>query len=200
VRSARYEPALDGVRGVAILCVILHHARLLPGGFLGVDAFFVLSGFLITSLLLQEWRTHRTISLRLFYERRALRLLPALAALLAPALLVLVLMATAGGAGADELRPLAQGIGFGAFYLANFARATGLGLGALAHLWSLAAEEQFYLVWPIVLLVCLRRGASPARVCVVLAALAALVAANRISLFATGGSSWDRLIASPDTR
>ena len=77
--------ALDGLRDISILLVIGHHARLSfsRGGFLGVDVFFVLSGFLITSLLLQEWDTTGSISLKRFYIRRGLRLLPALVTLLA---------------------------------------------------------------------------------------------------------------------
>ena len=73
-----YLPALDGLRAVSILAVMLRHTGLLPGGFLGVDVFFTLSGFLITSLLLQEYEVHGLVSLRDFYMRRALRLLPAL--------------------------------------------------------------------------------------------------------------------------
>src|ERR1700757_1884030 len=77
-----YLPCLDGVRGVAILSVIAFHAQIpfLRGGFIGVDVFFVLSGFLITSLLVREWDRYRTINLKKFYTRRALRLLPALIA------------------------------------------------------------------------------------------------------------------------
>src|SRR5438094_9466790 len=74
--------ALDGMRGLAVIAVILYHSGFLPGGYLGVDVFFVLSGFLITSLLLNEWQDTRAISLRRFYLRRVLRLLPALLAVL----------------------------------------------------------------------------------------------------------------------
>lgn len=80
-------PSVDGLRGIAILAVMRNNARYLPGGFLGVDIFFVLSGFLITALLLQEWQRTGTIRLGAFYARRALRLLPALFALLAVVLL-----------------------------------------------------------------------------------------------------------------
>ncbi len=78
--SLGYLPALDGLRALAVLGVLLYHAQVswAPGGFLGVDAFFVLSGFLITSLLVDEWRKHERIDLRAFWARRARRLLPAL--------------------------------------------------------------------------------------------------------------------------
>ncbi len=80
-----YNPALDGMRGVCVLAVILHHSATPfgSGAFMGVDGFFVLSGFLITSLLLEEWSVNKAISLSRFYARRALRLLPALLLLLA---------------------------------------------------------------------------------------------------------------------
>src|SRR5262247_1092311 len=79
-----HRKALDGVRGLAILLVLLHHFAMqrFGGGFVGVDLFFVLSGFLITSLLLEEWRATGTVSLGAFYARRALRLLPALVVVL----------------------------------------------------------------------------------------------------------------------
>src|SRR5213593_3508817 len=82
-----YRRSLDGVRGVAVLMVMAYHAGLARGGFLGVDAFFVLSGYLITALLTQERERTGSISLRNFYARRALRLLPALLALLTALLL-----------------------------------------------------------------------------------------------------------------
>jgi peptidoglycan/LPS O-acetylase OafA/YrhL len=200
MRPATHEPALDGVRGAAILAVLFSHFGLLPGGTLGVDAFFVLSGFLITSLLLGEWHATGTISLRLFYTRRALRLFPALGALLLVALAVALLVIFAGGKSPHQIRPFLQGIGFGAFYVANIAKAAGLKLASLTHLWSLAEEEQFYLLWPLALLACLRRRIRPRRLCLLLGFAALLVAGNRLALFTTGTTSWQRLISSPDTR
>src|SRR4051794_33456168 len=79
----RYEPALDGIRGVAVAAVLLFHAGHLTGGYLGVDTFFVLSGFLITSILLAEGAVARTVALSRFWARRARRLLPAVACVLA---------------------------------------------------------------------------------------------------------------------
>jgi peptidoglycan/LPS O-acetylase OafA/YrhL len=200
MRLAKHEPALDGVRGAAILAVLSSHFGLLPGGAFGVDAFFVLSGFLITSLLLDEWHANGTISLRLFYTRRALRLFPALGALLLFALAVALLAIFVGGKSPHQIQAFLQGIGFGAFYVANIAKAAGLKLASLTHLWSLAEEEQFYLLWPIALLTCLRRRIRPNRFCLLLGLAALLVAGNRLTLYATGATSWQRLISSPDTR
>src|ERR1700761_5924233 len=82
------RPVLDGLRGVAILLVMLTHTSVLPNGYVGVDLFFALSGFLITTLLYEEWERHDRISLKRFYERRARRLLPALGVLLVLAIVV----------------------------------------------------------------------------------------------------------------
>lgn len=140
-------PALDGLRGIAILLVLAHHSGLLVGGWLGVDLFFVLSGFLITSLLLTKWWEHGTFTLRAFYSRRARRLLPALALMLAAYVAV-----------TGDLR----GAGFGAAFLMNVVPSLGLNVpDELGHLWSLATEEQFYLLWPPILLVLLNRGVRP---------------------------------------
>src|SRR6201996_9330292 len=82
------RPVLDGLRGIAILLVMLTHTNVLPNGYVGVDLFFALSGFLITTLLYEEWDRHGTISLKRFYERRARRLLPGLGVLLLIAVVV----------------------------------------------------------------------------------------------------------------
>ena len=151
-----YRPALDGLRGVAILLVVLNHARV-PGwdgaGTVGVTAFFVLSGFLITVLLLEERDAVGAISLLPFYRRRALRLLPALAILLTIAAAAYLVTGRPGRLVTDVLPP--------ALYVANFARAAGDTLGALGHTWSLAVEEQFYLVWPLLLVLLPRRWLLP---------------------------------------
>ena len=194
-----YHPPLDGIRGVAILLVLAFHAGVLPGGFLGVDAFFVLSGFLITALLFAEWETNGAISLRGFYARRARRLFPALGALLAATLALLLLGYSAGVIGSGGLFVGLRNVAFGAFYVTNFAEAAGLELAPLSHLWSLAAEEQFYIVWPLVLLACLRRRVRPEALCAWLGVAAILVAANRTASSALGVSS-DWLLASPFTR
>ena len=152
--------ALDGVRGVAILLVIGAHyvSPVVSGGnIVGVQLFFVLSGFLITSLLLAEQARTGTISLRLFYVRRALRLLPAFYAMV---LLYLLLVAVLG----DRLQDpgtAAASVGLASVYVFNFASAFGVGPAVeLGPLWTLSVEEQFYLIWPALLMALLARRTS----------------------------------------
>ena len=155
-------PALDGVRALAVAAVVLYHARptWLRGGFLGVDVFFVLSGFLITSLLLRERHSSGRLSLRAFWARRARRLLPALYLLLAAVLGFEVLFHLTGVARLRWDALAALGYTSNWFlvlhqqsYFAAFAVPD-----ALQHLWSLAVEEQFYVVWPLVCAVGILRG------------------------------------------
>ncbi len=140
--------SLDGIRALAILAVLWHHTPgvygLFPGsnrGFLGVDMFFVLSGFLITTLLIRERRRLGGISLRAFWARRSLRIFPVYYVFLAAITSVAVVL---GLSGATELL---EALPAHLLYLSNFATQRG---PALDHLWSLATEEQFYLVWPFV--------------------------------------------------
>jgi len=153
-RSFAHVPGLDGLRGVAVLMVLTTHMMLVlipshvadvfVGGFLGVELFFVLSGFLITSLLLSEHARSGRISFHRFYLRRALRLLPALVVLL---FVHLVYAALTGLDLRLELHTVLVAI----FYVSNWTTAGGHEVtSGLVHLWSLAVEEQFYLVWPIV--------------------------------------------------
>ena len=147
-----YRPALDGIRAVAVTLVICNHAFHEPvDGGLGVDLFFVLSGFLITTLLLEEHAAHGRVSFRTFYQRRARRLCPALAALLA----VYALGCAFDG---QPLRSSALHVLVGATYITNIAVVYDQHIVAhsLPHLWTLAAEEQFYLVWPVILFILLR--------------------------------------------
>src|SRR5205823_7396579 len=120
--------------------------------------FFVLSGFLITSLLISEWDRTRRVSLRAFYRRRALRLLPALFFMLAVYLLAVVAAVVSGRAGSADLRQALGAAGYGVAYVTNIVQAAGGGLHPpqLWHLWSLAQEEQFYVLWPPLLLIALR--------------------------------------------
>jgi peptidoglycan/LPS O-acetylase OafA/YrhL len=159
-RSLGYLPGLDGIRAVAVVAVLLYHAELtwIPGGFLGVEVFFVISGYLITLLLLSEHQRTGTVSLKTFWMRRARRLLPALYLLL---LATTVVVSTFYR---DELEALRGQVIAALTYVTNWYQIAigqsyfaGDGRPAiLQHLWSLAVEEQFYLFWPIVLLGILR--------------------------------------------
>ncbi len=155
--SHSYIPALDGVRGVAIIVIMGYHGGvfLTSGGFYSLDTFFALSGFLITSLLITEWQRTTTIRLGAFWARRARRLLPALLLLLAGVALYAAFLVPPGTY--THLR--ADGIST-LFYFANwhfiaigsnYFVQTGL-TSPLTHTWSLAVEEQFYLVWPLIVL------------------------------------------------
>ncbi|HTR89639.1 MAG TPA: acyltransferase, partial [Solirubrobacteraceae bacterium] len=154
--NRRYIPGLDGLRALAVLCVIAYHLRFswAQGGMLGVAVFFTLSGYLITDLLLGHWVGAGDLGLGRFWLRRARRLLPALFAMLALVTLWVSLLDAA------QLAEVRRQVISAALYLANwstiaqhasyFARfATPL---PLDHLWSLAIEEQFYLIWPWLLL------------------------------------------------
>jgi len=156
--SARlsYEPALDGLRGVAVIAVLLHHGQVswARGGFLGVDVFFVLSGYLITTLLVREHAATGRIDLRAFWSRRARRLLPALLAVLTAVAGYAAWLAPSASLGrlrGDALATLGyvanwRFIAVGDSYFDQFTAPS-----PLRHMWSLAIEEQWYAVWPLVL-------------------------------------------------
>src|SRR5688572_21522424 len=155
-----YITGLDGIRAVAVMAVLFYHANFpwALGGFLGVETFFVLSGFLITSLLLAEWQGTNRIDLKAFWLRRARRLLPAVWFLL------LTLPALAMLFAHDALLRLQEDIPAALFYITNWVfilrevpyfEAFGRP-PLLQQLWSLAVEEQFYLLWPLILLFLLR--------------------------------------------
>jgi peptidoglycan/LPS O-acetylase OafA/YrhL len=193
-----YRPALDGVRAIAISAVIVSHAGLIAGGYLGVDIFFVLSGFLITTLLLEEWDSSGVIGLRAFYRRRAARLLPALVLLVAVLTTIVVIVVASGRLEQRALPRLLEECVYALFYVTNFAKIFVPHM-KLAYLWSLAEEEQFYILWPPLLLLVLRRHLSPHRLSLVLCVAVILLAANRIAVYGFGGS-WEWLISSPQTR
>jgi peptidoglycan/LPS O-acetylase OafA/YrhL len=200
----RHQPALDGLRAVAVGAVIAYHFGLgwLPGGFLGVDTFFVLSGYLITSLLLVEFAGARRIDLPGFWARRARRLLPAL-------FLVLTAVALwAGLALAPDQLGAVRGDGIATlFYGANW-RFIGSGQSYFAtvslpsplrHAWSLAIEEQFYLIWPLVVAACLRVGRGRARGLAALCAVGALASIGAMALLYDPSDS-SRAYFGTDTR
>jgi peptidoglycan/LPS O-acetylase OafA/YrhL len=155
-RAGGFRPDLQGLRGVAVLLVVLDHAGLsvFSGGYVGVDVFFVLSGFLITGLLLTGAERHGSVSLRDFYARRARRILPAATLTLAATTIVAAVLL-------NYVR--AKQIAWDSFWAGLFAAnvrfahqgtnyfAQGQPPSAVQHYWSLAVEEQFYLVWPAVI-------------------------------------------------
>ena len=149
----RHEPALDGLRGAAVAVVVLFHLGRLSGGFLGVDLFFVLSGFLITSLLVVERTGTGAIALGRFWARRARRLLPALFVVLLAVAFLIATLTTTGDRPTFRGEALAT-LGYAANWQAMLDE-TGywdmfLQPSPLDHMWSLAIEEQFYVAWPLV--------------------------------------------------
>ena len=150
---------MDGLRAVAIILVFLSHAHvpLFDGAFLGVDIFFVLSGYLITSLLLLEHQREGHIDYARFYLRRALRLMPALLLFLATYWIVAPLLWP------EDQGTVTQDVLVSVAYLADYGIAFFDSPDSLLHMWSLSVEEHYYLVWPVLLAYLLRR-VPPARV------------------------------------
>ena len=155
-----YQPGLDGLRAISVIAVIFYHAGFgwMHGGFLGVEVFFVVSGYLITSLLLEEREGTGGIRLRQFWLRRARRLLPALFSVLIAIGVWVALFGTAQQQ-SDLHRDLLPGI----FYFANWGQIFGGAqyfgnFSPLRHLWSLAVEEQWYLLWPLACVLITRRS------------------------------------------
>ena len=148
----KYNPALDGLRAVAIVLVFLSHAHvpMFDGAFFGVDLFFVLSGFLITSLLLKELHQSGRLDYWRFYQRRFLRLMPALLLFLAAYWLFAPLIW-------PDLDDVNQDVVVSALYLADYGIAFFDSPNTLLHMWSLSVEEHFYLVWPLLLWLIVRR-------------------------------------------
>jgi peptidoglycan/LPS O-acetylase OafA/YrhL len=161
VGGDHFRPDIEGLRAVAILAVLAFHARipLLQGGFIGVDVFFVISGYLITGLLLRELRSSGRIDLRRFYARRARRLLPA-----ALVVIVATLVASWFLLPVIDFPDVARDGAAAAVYISNYRFAlvatdyfaAQSAPSPLLHYWSLGVEEQFYLFWPLLLLVATR--------------------------------------------
>ncbi len=202
--------ALEGIRALAVVGVLLYHSRFswIPGGYLGVSTFFTLSGFLITSLLLREWNATGTVGLRAFWSRRFRRLLPA-------AWAVLALVVGAGVLGwwdEAQLRHLRGDVPSALLQVVNWHFVAGdrsygdafTAPSPLEHYWSLAIEQQFYLVLPLLVLLVVRRAPRqlPARlrVGILAAVLALLAASSRVLNGVLARGSIDRAYFGSDTR
>ena len=193
--SARYMPGLDGLRGVAILLVMACHAGWLRGGYLGVDLFFVLSGFLITSLLFEEHGRTGSIHLGRFWARRLLRLYPPLL-IVVSATWIFARVIEPSFASTISGRQVSAIL----FYYANIPLAFGLfGIGSLQHCWSLAIEEHFYILWPPVCALLLRRSVRPRTVLLALVSTALAIAMWRLWLV-DQGVGFARVYFATDTR
>lgn len=206
--AARTEhwPALDGLRGLAVAAVIAYHLGYLKGGYLGVDLFFVLSGFLITHLLLREHEARGRIALGAFWARRARRLLPALGATLVGTVVASRFILPLSRLPALRIDAFAAGA-----YVANWRFALGptagyfadQGVSPLRHTWSLAIEEQYYLLWPLLAvaaLVVAKRTSRPPALTIGLTAAAGLLASAVWSALHAESWSIDRLYLGTDTR
>lgn len=183
--GARRSDALDGLRTFAVAAVILFHAasRLGQGGVIGVDVFFVVSGFVITRLIVRELDTTGTVALGRFYLLRLARLWPALAAV---SVFTLVMEHTVSSTRfGDPWSPF-----YASFYVTDFVNAFGpiTANTPLNHTWSLAVEEQFYLLWPLVLLLLIRRLSRPGAALATLG-LCGLALAGRVVMWTAGSGS-----------
>jgi peptidoglycan/LPS O-acetylase OafA/YrhL len=188
----RYYPGLDGLRAVAVGLVLAAHGGLpfFRSGGVGVDIFFVLSGFLITGILLAEWSLTGTICFRNFYARRFLRLGPCL---------VLTCVLTGVGVWWVYGRVPFTELALSLSYTANWARALyNHPMGWFEHIWSLCIEEQYYLIWPLIILLLERSLASGRIKGAILLALAGVVALYRAEM--TGRFTAERINFGFDTR
>ncbi len=199
-----YLPALDGVRACAVVAVMMFHGGIphMDGGFMGVDAFFVLSGFLITSLLIGEWRQTLTIKLGAFWARRARRLLPALLLMLLFVAFFASVVVPKGTYGALRLDALATLLYVSNWHFilvnSNYFNETAAS-SPLLHTWSLAVEEQFYVVWPLVVLAVMHFTRS-LRVLFALCCAAAIASATWMYVVYNGGLNTNRAYLGTDTR
>ena len=193
-------PGLDGLRALAVIGVLAFHDNRLNGGFLGVDLFFALSGFLITTLLIDELQRTNTVDLIGFWGRRLRRLLPAVMVLLVAVVVFFRLFADTG-----QWIIARNDVVWSQFYMANWHQIySGSGYwdafaapSAFEHLWSLAIEEQFYLVWPVLVIVAWRIGRARG-----LAALTSIgIVASFIAMLAIySGGDPTRVYMGTDTR
>jgi peptidoglycan/LPS O-acetylase OafA/YrhL len=197
--NSSYIPEFDGLRGFAVTVVMLLHANIsfFKGGFIGVDMFFVLSGFLITSLLVREYYRQQHINLKHFYLRRIMRLGPAL-------LVFLAIFACLSFFILDHEKSQSNliDIFIAIFYFTNWAWVFHIHINPphfLAHTWSLAIEEQFYILWPIMLITLLKSTRSRISIAIIVTVLT-LASWSLRTYLAVLGSSIDRLYSGFDTR
>jgi len=174
-----YRPELDGLRALSVLAVIAYHADLawIPGGFLGVEVFFVVSGFLITTLMIEERLRTGSVSLRNFWLRRARRLLPALFVMLLALAVAVATFATlhAPDFRRDVLPSLLYVSNWWQIYFVETPYFAPTDLPVLRHLWSLAVEEQWYLVWPLAFVALRRVTARTSGIVLVVASVSVML-------------------------
>ena len=207
--TRRDIPALDGIRAVAVALVLVGHGGVpgVAGGFIGVDVFFVLSGFLITSLLLDEHRRTARIDLTGFWIRRAKRLLPAMV------LMTVAVVSARELFGSEAVAALRTEAVSAFFWMANWVFVAadtdyfsqGAPPSPLQHTWSLAVEEQYYVLWPLLVLAAAllmrRRSPGAVRVTVLLVAVAGLVASATAAIVMAGDATQlNRVYFGTDTR
>jgi peptidoglycan/LPS O-acetylase OafA/YrhL len=197
VKRLGYIPSLDGLRGIAIILVMLSHTPfgLFRTSGLGVDVFFALSGFLITTLIVQEYDRTNSVNLVAFYKRRALRLLPCLYAVLAVVVAICFLAPSVMPPGTVEQAVTAS------VYVANWHLALApFFLGTpLAHTWSLAVEDQFYIIWaPLLVLALVKR--MDRKLMIALVATAAFISALLCAIMINQPDGYDRAYFGTDSR
>ena len=196
--AAAHRPDIDGLRAVAVVVVVAYHAfpLLLPGGFVGVDVFFVISGYLISGIILGATR-RGPLQLRAFYARRMRRIFPALVAGAGGVLAIGRLFVLF----ADDYRALGRHVAAGAAFVSNFLLwressyfDAAAELKPLLHLWSLGIEEQFYLVWPLMLVFASRWRRGPLALTLLLGAASFVTAiwTVRIDRTAAFYAPWTR--------
>ena len=205
--ALRYRPYLDGLRAVAVYLVVAFHSGLglLSGGFVGVDVFFALSGFLVTGILVRDLATNGHVRWRSFYARRARRILPAAVVTLLVTALVYSVVASP-----VEMFDALPGFRAAFLYVANWSFihqstdyfAANVNGNPVLHFWSLAVEEQFYLAWPLLLGVAyaLARGAGRFRWWVLRGLVVAAGLGSAIAALHIGATNLDRAYYGTDTR
>lgn len=188
-----FRPDIEGLRAVAVLVVVAYHAGLgISGGYVGVDVFFVISGFLITGQLVKHVEARGVAALPIFYAHRVRRLLPG-----AAVVVVATVVAARFWAPVLQVKDIATDAYFTTFYALNYRLAEqgtdyqhmGTSASPLQHFWSLAVEEQFYFVWPIIIVLLLTVGRRCGRILVAIAIVAVIVVSARASVEITDSSA-----------